>query len=59
MVLKMAEQLQKLFVHHRELDEIQKERMRDTQQAYGLLLHAANIKEYQLSGDIDKVNRLY
>ena len=59
MVLKMAEQLQKLFVHHRELDEIQKERMTDTQHAYGLLLHAANIKEYQLSGDIDKVNRLY
>ena len=55
----MAEQLHKLFVPQGGLDEMEKQRMIDTQHAYGLLLHAANIKEYQLSGDIDKVNRLY
>ena len=51
----MTKQLQKLFVQQRELDDIEKERMRDTQYAFGLLLHAANIKEYDMSDDIDKV----
>ena len=56
MISKMSEQLLKLFVQQRELSDIEKERMTDTQYAYGLLLHAANIQEYRMSDDIDKVN---
>ena len=51
----MTKQLKKLFVLQGELDGVEKERMTDTQHAYGLLLHAANIKEYEMSDDIDKV----
>ena len=54
-ILEMKKQLQKLFVQQRELDDIEKERMRDTQYAFGLLLHAVNIKEYDMSDDIDEV----
>ena len=54
----MAKQLLKLFIQQRELSDIEKERMRDTQYAFGLLLHAANIEECQLSDDIDEVCRL-
>ena len=51
----MSEQLQKLFVVQGDLNDIEKERMTDTQYAFGLLIHAANIEEYQMSDDIDKV----
>ena len=51
----MSEQLLKLFVQQGELDDIEKERMTDTRYAFGLLLHAANIKEYKMSDDIDEV----
>ena len=51
----MNRQLEKLFVQQRELSDIEKERMTDTQYAFGLLLHAANIKECQLSDDIEMV----
>ena len=55
MTSKITKQLQKLFVLQRELSDIEKERMTDTQYAFGLLLHAANIKECQLSDDIQMV----
>ena len=55
MISKMTKQLEKLFVLQGELDGVEKERMTDTQYAYGLLLYAANIEEYQMSVDIDKV----
>ena len=55
MITKMCEQLQKLFVQHRDLSNIEMERMIDTQYAFGLLLHAANIKEYKMSDEIHKV----
>ena len=48
----MKRQLEKLFFTQGELDE---ESMTDTQYAFGLLLHAANIKECQLSDDIETV----
>ena len=51
----MCEQLQRLFVQHRDLSDIEMERMTDTQYAFGLLLHAANIKEYNMSDEVDKV----
>ena len=59
MTSKITKQLQKLFVLQRELSDIEKERMTDTQYAYSLLLHAANIQEYQMSDDIDEVCKLY
>ena len=55
MISKMSEQLLKLFVQQGELDDIEMERMTDTRYAFGLLLHAANIKEYKMIEDIDKV----
>ena len=58
MISKMAKQLRKLFIQQRELSDSEKERMTDTQYAFGLLLHAANIEEYQMSNDIDQVCRL-
>ena len=54
----MAKQLRKLFIQQGEVSDIEKERMTDTQYAFGLLLHAANIEEYQMSNDIDQVCRL-
>ena len=51
----MTKQLEKLFVLQGELEGVEKERMTDTQYAYGLLLHAANIEEYKMSNDIDEV----
>ena len=48
----MNRQLEKLFVVQGELDE---ERMTDTQYAFGLLLHAANVKKCSLSDDIEMV----
>ena len=54
MISKMSNQLLKLFVQQRELSDIEKERMTDTQYAFGLLFHAANIQEYRMSDDIDK-----
>ena len=51
----MNRQLEKLFVQQKELSDIEKERMTDTQYAFGLLLHAANIKEYKMNDDLDKV----
>ena len=55
MISKMSEQLLKLFAQQGELDDTEKDRMADTRYAFGLLLHAANIKEYKMSDDIDKV----
>ena len=48
----MTKQLEKLFVRQRQLDDSEKQRMTDTQYAYGLLLHAANT---DISDDSDKV----
>ena len=55
MTSKLIKQLQKLFTSQGELDDVEKEKMIETQRAFGLLLHAANIKEYKLSDDIDEV----
>ena len=51
----MCQQLQKLFVQHRDLSDIEMERMTDTQYAFGLLLHAADIEEYKMSDELHKV----
>ena len=53
----MTEQLEKLFVQQEELSDIEMEHMTDTGNAFGLLLHGANITEYTctLRDDIDKV----
>ena len=62
MISKMSEQLRKLFVVQEEklhVDDIEKERMTDTQRAYGLLLHAANIEEYELSDDVNDYSEYY
>ena len=55
MITKMCQQLQKLFVQHRDLSDIEMERMTDTQYAFGLLLHAADIEEYKMSDELHKV----
>ena len=44
--------MKKLFVVQGDLNDIEKERMTDTQYAYGLLIHAANIEEYQMSDQV-------
>ena len=51
----MTKQLEKLFVKQQELSDIEMEPMTDTGHAFGLLLHGANITEYTLRDDIDKV----
>ena len=55
MISRMTEQLEKLFVQQEELSDIEMEPMTDTGHAFGLLLHGANITEYTLRDDIDKV----
>ena len=55
MISKMCKQLLKLFAQQGKLNDAEKERMTDTRYAFGLLLHAANIKEYKMSDDIDEV----
>ena len=51
----MTKQLKKLFVQQQELSDVEMEPMTDTGHAFGLLLHGANITEYTLRDDIDKV----
>ena len=48
----MEKQLQKLFVQQEGRSDID---MKYTENAFGLLLHAPNIKDYQMSDDIDEV----
>ena len=52
---KLFVQQEKLFVQQEELSDIEMEHMTDTGNAFGLLLHGANITEYTLRDDIDKV----
>ena len=48
----MVKQLQKLFVQQEGRSDIE---MKYTENAFGLLLHSTNIKDYQMSDDIVEV----